>query len=101
MSFNEVDRIMIFTFSILKIRYNKDNDFLSSDRADFQRRRSFLTSSLKIRSVAFLVILGYRRLLFRCSKSTRSFFRLLLVITVAFPVAFLVIHSGILGQKQP
>ena len=27
MSFNEVDRIMIFTFSILKIRYNKDNDF--------------------------------------------------------------------------
>ena len=30
MSFNEVDRIMIFTFSILKIRYNKDNDFLSN-----------------------------------------------------------------------
>ena len=28
--FNEVDRIMIFTFSILKIRYNKDNDSLSN-----------------------------------------------------------------------
>ena len=58
-------------------------------------------SSLKIRSVAFLVILGYRRSLFRCSKSTRSIFRLLMVITVAFSVAFLVIHSEILGQKQP
>ena len=61
--------------------------------------------SLKIRSVAFLVILGYRRSLFRCSKSTRSFFRLLMVIRVAFSVAFLVIHSRILVQnnlrKQP